>query len=730
MKRNLFLFILLLIPFVSSANTLLLYKASEQGYGESILKRYIVPELKKINEEFTIADVESTSISFHDFHSIITCYYTSDMKNAIGYLHKLSDFLVTGGKLFIINSIGAIKDKGGTNNPTLLDLNAVYNFMGISYKFGWQRIKIDNIQADKDYLLESDPNYGKRGIEYYKIFSSLVHPILATQFGGKTYPLVVLGPNGGIALYNYIFDSKGNLVVDIGKIIVKIVIGDLHRQNRVLMVGVNEDITMAFKYALVPLDKSNSIDKYIDRYMAIILIDGKLPVDNNKLLNYISAGGILVIVSNGNERFDIKDVLIDKGIFPLPEGIRVPINSSVNLQKPYTNAGVLVRSEKGIPVVWSVNIGAGKLLYYPRELVRKYLRGLFLQCVLSSADLSIQSIVNSCTIFIDDFPLPSYGVKRKPIVKEFGQITDGEFYYNIWWKDIKEIGEEFGLKYTTALITSYNGRGTWPFDFSEFLTTDYPFLEIESIRENGYEMGLHGYNHQSPVKKNWSVDFLEDAYRALSKFVRSIRGKDYEPVSFVAPNNLIDETGLKALKTVFPSIKIVGTSYQGTDDFSEYRIIDGVVILPRTTCGYYPVGNLLDCSILSIMNWGTYQYFFHPDDLFSLDRNPKGKSWAEMKASLKEFLRTMKTCYPWISDHYAFKAADIFRYYFMEIPHYRRINDGVEVHLSCGSHLPRYFFFRSSNDISLKGGKILYKYPGNLYVIEMIKNGLYIKVIR
>jgi len=124
-------------------------------------------------------------------------------------------------------------------------------------------------------------------------------------------------------------------------------------------------------------------------------------------------------------------------------------------------------------------------------------------------------------------------------------------------------------------------------------------------------------------------------------------GERYDPVTYVAPNNTIDFFGVRVLKRVFPSIRVIGTYYfsKDTETPNEFGLYDDLVILPRTTAGYYPVNGLLSDSVSVLMNFGTFQYFLHPDDLFSNDRNPKGEMWKKMLEDLKRFLTDMKRTY-------------------------------------------------------------------------------------
>ena len=83
----------------------------------------------------------------------------------------------------------------------------------------------------------------------------------------------------------------------------------------------------------------------------------------------------------------------------------------------------------------------------------------------------------------------------------------------------------------------------------------------------------HGYNHMNIVIANNPADgFMGYENMLLSleqadRFWRIVYPLE-RPFSYAAPMNLIDADG-KTLRTVFPTIKVIGTLY--TDLLKEYR---------------------------------------------------------------------------------------------------------------------------------------------------------------
>ncbi|MCD6450409.1 MAG: DUF2194 domain-containing protein, partial [Thermotogaceae bacterium] len=714
LKRMIVLLIIFVLYSLSMSKVLLLYKGSENGYGQSIFKNYVIPYLKNMNEDYELIDVEKEDLPYlNNYSLVVTVYYTPDMKDAKIYLKKMSDYLALGGKLLIINNMGAFSDKAG-NNPTLEELNALFNLLGVNYSYGWKEVKVRNYIMDRKIMEKKVEKIGKRPVENYVIFSPVVKVIQKAVTEGGTYPVGFYGKRGGILLFNHAFDENGIPIIKIGKV-VEAILTYSENQNEVLVLGKNDNVEMAFKNALFVVKQKKWGD--LSRFKAIIYVDGSYPVKDMELLSYVTNGGILVLVSRGNSVAKGKAVFL-KDMLNIPRDISIE-TVMVHYYVPLADYETFLKVGND-DVGWVSKYGSGKIIYFPKELLGKDTRGYLFNVILRNSPALISPIVNSYTVFLDDFPLPAYGVYREQIVKEFGNITDGEFYYNIWWKDIKEIAEKLNIKYTSALVTNYNVRTDF-YSFAEFLATPYPSSIVrELMNDPKIEVGLHGYNHLPPVRENWRKENLINAYKALSSFMENFF-EDFKPVSFVAPNNKIDEMGIEALKDVFPSIQLIGTDYTAKTEFSEFKIKNGVAIVPRTTSGYYPIDRLISSAVSAILNFGTFQYFIHPDDLFAADRNSEGLSWKEMKKSMEEFLTEIKAYYPWLNNHFGYEEAMAFKDYFETKPAIIYDDNKIKVILPKTAYFPRYFYLKFDGEFFIEGGKVIYKDKG-IYIIEMDNN--------
>ncbi|ABS60496.1 DUF2194 domain-containing protein [Fervidobacterium nodosum] len=709
---------------------LLLYKNSEQGYGYNILLKYVAPELKTLSIAYDLMDVESEEFGTLDLRSyelIVTCYYSPTMPNAKTYLKRLYDFLLNGGKIFIINNIGATIDSSGSNHPGLAEINSIYNLIGISYTFGWKKTKPSEISIDKYYLLNENPVYltKDRDVEPYYSISPYTKPIVTVKTSdGNSFDMGFVGSIGAIISYNYLFDDNGKVSLDIGKILISLLYGD-SKVFKVLVIGKdNIALSNALGYALVRYDWKENIPSVLSIYDLIILFDGTVPITDQKLINYTFSGGTVVVISKGDKKTKVANLKITSDIFPIPSEFNIEFNREINYIEPIPSSIPLVSSSDNITVAWKILMGTGQVIYYPSDLLTKNLIGLFMQVVYSQLPFSIQPIINSFSIYLDDFPLPAYNRKIDDITREFGDITDNEFYYNVWWPTMKKLSDELNLRYTAIFVANYNASVKWPFSFQEYVNTPEQRIALKELLNSSIEIGIHGYNHIPLTKDRWNEEELMDVLVTLKIFLKNTLGEEYIPYTYVAPDNIIDDFGVSKLLEIFPTVKAIGTTYKNPSwernyDFSVIK--QGTVIIPRTTAGYYPVSNLVTNSVMGLMMLGTYQYFLHPDDLFSKDRNPGNKTWAEMSESLREFLDIMKKYYPYLRNHFSSESAEVIYDFFTQRPFIKKDENKVIVDISMGHHLPRYYYLRSKEPFKLTGGRIIF-YSSNLYVVEQFEN--------
>ena len=127
-------------------------------------------------------------------------------------------------------------------------------------------------------------------------------------------------------------------------------------------------------------------------------------------------------------------------------------------------------------------------------------RGTIAGCINALNDTVIYPVINAKCIFIDDFPSPQYENDSEVLKEEYNR-TVGEFYRDIWWPDMQKIAKQTGDIYTGLFVATYNDIVN-PDDFYYEQNSMEQYYG-NSLLKNGYELGAHGYNHQSLAERGF-----------------------------------------------------------------------------------------------------------------------------------------------------------------------------------------------------------------------------------
>ncbi|KAF2955660.1 DUF2194 domain-containing protein [Marinitoga sp. 38H-ov] len=753
-------FILLFINLFGQKKLLLLYKNSEQ-YGEYMFKYHIIPLLEKYDIDYALSNIEDINyykINNKDYFGIISWYYSPTLENSNLYLRQLSSFVENGGFFFFFNNLGVTSD--------IREVNNLLNKLGIHYMYDYKDINNYNINFKKDFFITSPSTNILQPVEKYITFGNN-DIILSYISNNESYPMIILSNNGGGAIFNSFIDKDGNVIFNIEKLILKLINQKVGTQNKILIIKTNFDderflysqneLTTIFKYAklnyeLINVDEFYNLS-YFDLipYSYIIWNTDAGYIKTKTIERYINNGGTFIFSTNiyntpwniyaKVDNIDISKIVFSKNLFPIGNdengsvyNRNFKISFNLSLNEKHTTLAYLENNNVKIPAIWYEKINNGYIGYIYPYIIFKAVRGLILQSILEMKDTSIAGLLNSFIFYIDDFPLPSYNVEK--LVINGKKITDDEYYYEIWWPSIKKFSEKYNIKYTFVTPLSYNGSSTPPFEFTEFFVSknNYPYKTMREISNSDFELGLHGYNHNSLTKDRWAnPENIKLSLKAAIKFISNIIGHDAIISSYVAPNNLIDEFGINNLLQAIPTIKTVGTIYEDNSYLSEYEIRNNfTIIIPRSTYGYYPLSKVYLTTINTLANFGTFQHFIHSDDVFSKDRNPKNLTWDQMYNNLETFYNTIKNKFPWLRNQTASEAYPFFFDYLTQDVKYEYNENNLTVIIPDSSLFPKFFMIKSKMNIrKISGGKIIHYYrDNNLYIIEMNKNILNIEFLR
>ncbi|HOM87610.1 MAG TPA: DUF2194 domain-containing protein [Spirochaetota bacterium] len=388
------------------------------------------------------------------------------------------------------------------------------------------------------------------------------------------------------------------------------------------------------------------------------------------------------------------------------------------------------------PLVWERRYKNGKILYWNTDLLdeSKLTRGMIVQSVYKIAGVFATGMINVGIMMIDDFPAPWWNVAYKPYrikyyndllqnekdkfnrkkleeiiakLKNLPEETDTLFISDVWLHDILGWQKRFGFVYSSFLIFNYNKDTKG--DEIGFSVRDF-YLSQNGLStrmglaalENGFELGLHGYNHMSltltkpmyyestpwPDKKA-----MVDALSVTKNEWILLYGESALPFSYVAPHNIIDTIGLQALGEVFPSIRVVATLYVAKSGESEQEFEwspdNRFFQMPRITSGYYFQDFDKFALYDAFHNFGVISHFIHPDDVFDEARSKSYEGWQWLKGNFEKEFSTLEQYYPWIRWMTVKEAFYEFVVYNSTAINFKVKSNSIEIFTHGGGH--RYY---------------------------------------
>ena len=312
--------------------------------------------------------------------------------------------------------------------------------------------------------------------------------------------------------------------------------------------------------------------------------------------------------------------------------------------------------EGSTPMLWEKKTGKGKVVVNNNDAMwEKWSRGLVAAAYSLTESAVAYPVINASVFFIDDFPAP-VPQGFDPYIKSEYNVQSEYYFVNIWFPDMLRLSNKHKIKYTGLFILSYNDNVYPPFLPEMPAVTERMKYFGSLFLNEGYEMGFHGYNHQSLVMQNFDYkDFLpynkwpgpEAAADALKVSV-GIQQELFPNTimkTYVPPSNVLSVEGRAMLKQYFPEINVISgllvdDFYDLDDDFGIGE--DGIINMPRISSGYYPFDDreddlafwfILNEIHLHFMN----SHFIHPDDIMDPDRGAI-RGWKSMYDTFDEFL--------------------------------------------------------------------------------------------
>lgn len=302
-----------------------------------------------------------------------------------------------------------------------------------------------------------------------------------------------------------------------------------------------------------------------------------------------------------------------------------------------------------IPLLWSKPCGSGNIVVFNSTgLGGRYFAGIFAGAMAVLEDDLIYPIINAKTIFIDDFPAPQFNVENETIEKNYNRSVK-EFYRDIWWPDMQRAANQYDYSYTGLFITSYNN------DVKNYEIVEDSNFEYygNSLLKNGFEIGLHGYNHQPLALKGFipkdmeyvpwnSKEDMIAAVNTLDQYAQSLFPSSKITV-YVPPSNYLSPEGREALAEADSELSVISGVYDAEEneyqqDFAVAK--DGIVEYPRLTSGMWNDTATQLQYMCGITMYGVFSHFVHPDDILDSERG-KNADWDTLYKGYTEILNSV-----------------------------------------------------------------------------------------
>lgn len=408
---------------------------------------------------------------------------------------------------------------------------------------------------------------------------------------------------------------------------------------------------------------------------------------------------------------------------------------TVQLNPKTTVTHATIGNKDGVPLIWEASYGEGKFVVNNFGMCDKAYRGFFSASLSLFGDVFVYPVINGSTFYLDDFPSQIPSGNSYYITRDFG-TTIRDFYINIWWPDMMNLSDKYGIKYTGLAIECYN-------DDVDGTTNSSPDTETflyfgNMLLRKGGEIGYHGFNHQPLCLGNKDYKGIYD-YKTWNNYSAMVNAfshltdfcdKTFPDVSmsiYVPPSNLLSDEGKEMLIKEFPQIKTLSGIYLPDDvlDFcllQEYDVDEnGIVDQPRIISG---------CDIDDFMTMGAFSelnfhyinnHFTHPDDALDVDRGAE-LGWKELTNRFDKYLNWLYTSAPNLRNFTGTEFSAAVQRYVALSPESEVFEDKMVLYIGNFYDDAQFMVrFNNKEPDKVKGGKLTHL-TGDLYILEANKD--------
>ena len=403
---------------------------------------------------------------------------------------------------------------------------------------------------------------------------------------------------------------------------------------------------------------------------------------------------------------------------------------TVELNPKTTRVYAREGDKNGVPLIWETSYGKGKFVVNNFGMCDKAYRGFFAASLSLFGDVSLYPVINGSTFYLDDFPSQIPDGNSEYITRDFG-TTIRDFYINIWWPDMMNLSDKYGVKYTGLAIECYDDAIDGTTDATPDTGTFLNFGNM--LLRKGGEIGYHGYNHQPLALgrdykgiydyKTWK-DYasMKKAFGHLVDFCDELF-PDVNMSVYVPPSNLLAEEGREMLIKEFPQIKTLSGIYLPDDvlDFAllqEYDVDEnGVIDQPRIISGcdlddFMKMGAMSELNMHYVNN-----HFTHPDDALDIERGAE-LGWKELRNRFDNYMKWLSTSAPRLRNFTGTEFSAAVQRFAAVAPIIEKHEDKMVVQIENFYDDAQFLIrFNEKKSDTVTGGRLTHL-TGNIYLLE------------
>ncbi len=408
---------------------------------------------------------------------------------------------------------------------------------------------------------------------------------------------------------------------------------------------------------------------------------------------------------------------------------------TVELNPKTTKVHASIGKKGGVPLVWEADYGKGKFVVNNFGMCDKAYRGFFAASISLFNDVFLYPVINGSTFYLDDFPSQIPEGNSEYITRDFG-TTIRDFYINIWWPDMMNLSDKYGLKYTGLAIECYDDAVDGTTDATPDTATFLNFGNM--LLRKGGELGYHGYNHQPLCLdgrdykgiydyKTWkSEKAMVKAFDHLVDFCDELF-PDVNMSVYVPPSNLMAEEGRRILLENFKQVTTLSGIYLPDDalDFTllqEFEVDkNGVVDQPRIISGC-DIDDFMTMGALSELNFHyVNNHFTHPDDSLDPERGAE-LGWRELYKRFDSYMNWLYTSAPGLRNFTGSELSAAVQRFVAVAPHTELAQDKLTISINNFYDDAQFMVrFNSKEPNKVLGGSLTHL-SGNLYILDANKD--------